>query len=87
MRKWERDKKVITCDLLIITKGIQNLSKKLANETCMLHKNDAQSVHIYVQKNPIMMFHYMETILANPHQIQGQWNGKNILFTFGIQSL
>ena len=86
LRKWEADGKEITRDLLITPKDIRNIAHKLAKETYMLHPNDAQSVLMWVQKNPDKIFHYIETDLASPIQVDGQLNGANMPFTIGIQT-
>ena len=81
LRKWEVDGKEITRDLLITPKDIRNIARKLAKETYMLHPNNAQSVRMWVQKNPDKIFHYTETDLASPIQVDGQLNGANMPFT------
>jgi hypothetical protein len=86
LRKWKADGKGITRDLLITPKDIRNIARKLAKETYMLHPNDAQSVRMWVQKNPDKIFHYTETDLASHIQVDGQLNGANMPFTIGIQA-
>lgn len=48
LKKYRAQGKDITRDLLLTTKDIRNISGKLAQETYMLHKNDAQSVRMWV---------------------------------------
>ena len=86
LRKWEADGGVITRDLLITPKDVRNIARKHAKETYMLDSNDAQSVRMWVQKNPDKVFHYTETNKTSPVQVQGQLNGDNIPFTIGIQT-
>ena len=83
IRNWEADGKEITRYLLITPKNILNIVYKLAKETYMLHPNDTQSVRMWVQKNPNKIFHYTETNLASPIQVDGQLNGENMPFTIG----
>lgn len=84
LRNWEADGKIITRDLLITPRDIRNISRKHAKETYMLHPNDAQSVRMWVQRNPDKVFFYQETDLANPVKIEGKLNGSNMPFTIGI---
>lgn len=86
LRKWQADGNVITRDLLITPKDIRNISRKLARETWMLHPNDAQSVRMWVQKNPDKVFHYTETNAGEPLKVEGQLDGGNMPFTIGIQT-
>lgn len=86
LRKWEADGGVITRDMLITPKDVRNIARKHAKETYMLHSNDAQSVRMWVQRNPDKVFHYTETNQTSPVQVEGQLNGDNIPFTIGIQT-
>ena len=86
LRKWEADGGVITRDLLITPKDVRNIARKHAKETYMLDENDAQSVRMWVQRNPDKVFHYTETNQSSPVQVEGQLNGDNIPFTIGIQT-
>ena len=83
---WEADGKEITRDLLITPKDIRNIARKLAKESYMLHLNDAQSVRMWIQKNPNKIFYYTETDLLNSTPVNGHLNGENMPFTIGIQT-
>lgn len=86
LKKYRAEGKDITRDLLLTTKDIRNISGKLAQETYMLHKNDAQSVRMWVQRNPEKVFYYSESNQKNPVKVQGELTGKNMPFTIGIQT-
>ena len=73
--KWEAYGKEITWDLFITPKDIPYIARKLAKETYILNLNNAQSVRMWVQKNPNNIFHYIEIDLATPIQVDGQLNG------------
>ena len=84
LKKWQADGKEITRDLLITTKDIWNVLGKLASETYMLHQNDAQSLRMWVQKNPESVFYYSETNAKNPVEVGGGLTSENMPFTIGI---
>ena len=86
LKKYQEEGRDITRDLLLSTKDIRNISGKLAQETYMLHKNDAQSVRMWVQKNPDKVFHYTESNKHKPVPVPGELNGNNMPFTIGIQT-
>ncbi len=58
------------------------LFRKLAQETYQLHKNNAKSVHMWVQQNINSMFYYQEIGV----EVDGGLIGQNMPFTFGIQT-
>lgn len=47
-------------DLFIFEKYVCNMARSLAKETYKLDKNDAQSMHMWVQNNPFLVFYYKE---------------------------
>lgn len=47
----------------------------------MLHKNDAQSVRMWVDRNPDKVFYYTESNKEKPVPVPGELNGANMLFT------
>jgi hypothetical protein len=86
LKKYRAEGKDITRDLLLTTKDIRNISGKLAQETYMLHKNDAQSVRKWVQRNPEKVFYYNESNQKNHVKVQGELTGENMPFTIAIQT-
>ena len=86
LKKYQAEGKDITCDLLLSTKDIRNISGKLAQEKYMLHKNDAQSVRMWVQRNPEKVFYYSESNQKKPEKVPGELTGQNMPFTIGIQT-
>ena len=83
LKKYRVEDKDITRDLLLTTKDIRNISGKLAQETYMLHKNDAQSVRMWVQRNPEKVFHYSESNQKTHVKVQGELAGENMLLQIG----
>jgi hypothetical protein len=55
---------------------------KLAKETYKKHKNDAQSVQMWVIENKDKVFFYQKSGL----QVHGGLQGSNMPFTIGIQT-
>jgi hypothetical protein len=86
LKKYRAEGKDITRDLLLTTKDIRNISGKLAQETYMLHKNDAQSVRMWVQRNPEKVFYYSESNQRNHVKVQGELTGENMPFTIAIHT-
>ena len=62
LKKYRARDKDITRSLLLTIKDIRDKSRKLAQETYMLHKNDALSVRMWVHHNPEKVFYYSESI-------------------------
>lgn len=62
-------RKEITQNIFITTKNIKKLSKKLASNTYMLHKSNAQSVQMWVYKNYENMFCYTKANLVKLIQV------------------
>lgn len=86
LKQYQADGRDITRDLLLTTKDIRNISGKLAQETYMLHKNDAQSVRMWVERNPDKVFYYTESNKQKPVPVPGELTGANMPFTIGIQT-
>ncbi|KAG0618725.1 hypothetical protein M758_4G088100 [Ceratodon purpureus] len=86
LKQYQAQGKDITRDLFLTTKDIRNISGKLAQETYMLHKNDAQSVRMWVQRNPEKVFYYTESNKEKPVPVPGELTGSNMPFTIGIQT-
>ena len=86
LKQWQAEGKDLTRDLLLTTKDICNISGKLAQETYMLHKNDAQSVRMWVQRNPEKIFYYSESNKEKAKPVEGELTGENMPFTIGIQT-
>ena len=86
LKQYKAEGKDITRDLFLTTKDIRNISGKLAQETYMLHKNDAQSVRMWVQRNPKNVFYYTESNKEKPVTVPGELTGSNMPFTIGIQT-
>lgn len=87
LKQYQAEGKEITRDLLLTTKDIRNISGKLAQESYMLHKNDAQSVRMWVQRNSDKVFYYTESNNEKPISVPGELTGVNMPFTIGIQTL
>jgi hypothetical protein len=51
-----------------------------------LHKNDAQSVRMWVQRNPDKVFYYTESNAEMPIPVPGELTSQNMPFTIGIQT-
>ena len=86
LKQYQAAGRDITRDLLLTTKDIRNIFGKLAQETYMLHKNDAQSVRMWVERNPEKVFYYTESNKAKPVPVPGELTGANMPFTIGIQT-
>ena len=86
LKQYQAKGREITRDLLLTTKDIRNISGKLAQESYMLHKNDAQSVRMWVQKNSDKVFYYTESNNEKPIPVPGELTGQNMPFTIGIQT-
>ena len=85
LKKYQAEGRDIMKDLLLTTKDIRNISSKLAHETYMLHKNNAQSVQMWVQNNPDKVFYYTESNVEMPVPVPGELTGQNMPLTIGIQ--
>ena len=86
LKRYQAEGREITRDLLLTTKDIRNISGKLAKETYMLDKNDAQSVRMWVQRNSDKVFYYTESNKEKPLPVPGELTGENMPFTIGIQT-
>ena len=86
LKQWQAHGRDLTRDLLLTTKDIRNISGKLAQEAYMLHKNDAKSVRMWVQRNSDMVFYYTESNKEKPEPVRGELTGENMPFTIGIQT-
>ena len=86
LKKYQAEGREITRDLLLTTKDIRNISGKLAQESYMLDKNDAQSVRMWVQRNSDKVFYYTESKKEKPIPVPGELTGENMPFTIGIQT-
>lgn len=60
-----------------------NLANGVYGETWRLHKHDASSVRMWVQRNPHEWFYYKET---TTEEVRGALTGSNMPFTLGIQT-
>lgn len=67
---------------LLNEKDIRNMVDKLAKETYNKHKNDAQSVWVWVIKNKNKVFFYQESGL----QVERGFQASNMPFIIGIQT-
>ncbi len=69
-------------NLFLNEKDIRNMVGKLAKETYNKHKNDAQSVWMWVIKNKNKVFFYQE----NGLEVERGFQASNMPFTIGIQT-
>jgi hypothetical protein len=70
-------------DMFLIKQDVMVLSRKLAQKTYQLHKNNSKSVCMWVQQNTNSMFYYQEIGV----EVDGGLIGQNMFFTLGIQTL
>ncbi len=69
-------------NMFLTKQDVKVLSRKLAQETYQQHKNNAKSVHMWVQQNTNSMFYYQEIgVEAN-----GGLTGQKMPFTLGVQT-
>ena len=67
--------------MFLSEKDVQNLANKVACKTYMLNKNDAKSVHMWLQQHQDMVFFYCNSNIV----VDGELTRSNVPFTIGIQ--
>ncbi len=70
-------------DVFLEEQDVYNLANGVYGETWRLHKHDASSVRMWVQRNPHEWFYYKET---TTEEVRGALTGSNMPFTLGIQT-
>ncbi len=72
----------MTRDTFLCEQDIPNIVEKLAKETYKKHENDVETVHMWAQENPNILFYYQEV----GFEVGGELLRSNIPFTIGIET-